>query len=156
MKKLVVKTACLSLAFLLGSICCAFGLATIFAPGRVGVLFDGVGGYSASVFFYEKQYKKTGNVEDLYTLVSNLDVYSDSVRAEKYFTKIIVHDGFDGLCQELDKDNDGLSTKDYCYGSLCFALAENGKTDQANATANEIESAAWKNTVIQYIEQKNN
>jgi hypothetical protein len=155
LKKLVVQTACLALAFLIGSIFCAFGLATIFAPGRVGVLFDGVGEYSASVFFYEKQYKKTGDVEDLYTLVSKLNVYSDSVRAEKYFTKIIVHDGFDGLCEQLDKDSDGLSTKDYCYGSLCFALAENGKKDQASETVKEIESVSWRTAVIQYIEQKN-
>lgn len=155
MKKLVVQTACLSLAFLLGSMFCAFGLAAIFAPGRVGVLFDGVGEYSASVFFYEKQYKKTGDVEDLYTLVSNLDVYSDSVRAERYFTKIVVHDGFKTLCEKLDEDSTGLSTKDYCYGSLCFALAENGKTDQAKATAQEIEQPSWQKDVIKYIEQKN-
>ena len=66
MKKLVVKTICLSLAFLLGSICCAFGLATIFVPGRVGDIFDGVGAYSASVFFYEKEYRKTEDINDLY------------------------------------------------------------------------------------------
>ena len=88
MKKLVVGTVLLSLAFILSSMLCAFGLATIFAPGRVGVVFDGVGAYSASVFFYEKQYKKTKDIDDLYVVVRKVDVENDSVRAERLFEEI--------------------------------------------------------------------
>lgn len=159
MKKLVVKTACLSLAFLIGSMICAFGLATILAPGKVGVLFDGVGEYSASVFFYEKQYQKTQSVNDLYVLASNLDVYSDSVRAEKYYGKLISHNKFDDLCarideQNFDEQNKGVGTKDFCYGSLCIAFAENNKVSAAQSLVEMIEHDSWKNTIMEYLEQK--
>ena len=129
---------------------CAFGLATIFVPGKVGFVFDGVGAYSASVFFYEKQYKKTKDIDDLYVVVRKVDVENDSVRAERLFEEIITHADFSKLCKRIDDENKAdfeatnltnmsyISTRNYCYGSYCMALIENGQVDKAKTYANEI------------------
>ncbi len=156
MKKLVVSTVFLSLAFLLSSMLCAFGLATIFVPGRVGFIFDGVGAYSASVFFYEKQYEKTNDVNDLYVVVKKVDVEEDSVRAERLLDEIINHDDFRKLCETVDAENSqsSITTRDYCYSSYCFALIENDKVDMAQTYSNEISSTYVKTAVVSEIQQR--
>ena len=156
MKKLIVKTICLSLAFLLGSIFCAFGLATISVPGRVGFIFDGVGAYSASVFFYEKQFRKSEDINDLYILVTKIDLEEDSQRAEYWLEEIISHQQFNELCKEIDKKGSSISTSDYCYSSYCFALIENGKIDIAKNALKLIKNNSLKKAVDYEIEQKTN
>ena len=131
MKKLVIKTICITLASLIGVFALAFGAVVLFAPKRLGGLFDGVGNYSATVFFYEKQYEKTNDINDLYVLVSKIDIEKDASNAEKYYFQLISHEDFDSLCSKIDKDNRSIKAKDYYYGNYCLALCENGKLDGA-------------------------
>lgn len=131
MKKLVIKTICITLASLIGAFVLAFGAVTLFAPKCLGELFDGVGNYSASVFFYEKQYEKTDDINDLYRLVSKIDIEKDATVAEKYYFEFISHKDFESLCANIDNDNRAVLAKDYYYGTYCLALAKNGKLDKA-------------------------
>ena len=98
MKKLVIKTAVITLASILVALAITFGAFAMFAPRSLAVFFDGVGNYSASVFFYEKQYLKTENFSDLVELVNELDDANDSERAQKYLGILIAHEDFENFC----------------------------------------------------------
>ena len=130
MKKLVIKTTCITLASLIVAFAIFFGAASLFAPGWVGGIFDGVGNYSASVFFYEKQYEKTGDIDDLNTLVLKIDIKNDSSRASKYFGKMVEHQDFEEFCNSQDGGSD-ISAEEYYFGCYVLALAYNGKLDDA-------------------------
>lgn len=130
MRKLVVKTICITLASVIGAFVIAFGATAIFAPAWLGGVFDGVGNYSASVFFYEKQYEKSGDIDDLDCLISKLNIEKDSSRAVKYFGKMVAHTDFDAFCNSQNNGSD-MSAKEYYCGYYALALAFNGKLAQA-------------------------
>ena len=108
----------------------AFGAFALLSPKTLGKAFDGVGCYSASVFFYEKDYKKSGDIESLNRLVLKLDENKDSARAEKYYAEIISHKDFESLCQRQNT-NGKLTAKEYYYGNYALTLALNCKFDKA-------------------------
>ncbi len=99
---------------MIGAVIIAFGAFAMFAPGRVASFFDGVGGYSASVFFYERQYEKTGDFSDLVVLVDKLDDQADKYTAEKYLKIFIEHQDFESYC--AGKTVMGISLSDYYVG----------------------------------------
>lgn len=156
MKKLIIKTICLSLAVLLGSIFCAFGLATISVPGKVGRFFDSIGAYSASVLFYEKQYRNSDDINDLYLLITKIDLEGDSETAEFWLEEIVSHEKFNKLCEEVDKQGSSVSTRDYCYASYCFALIENGKIEKASNAVKEVKNTSLIKAIEYEIELKTN
>lgn len=134
MKKLVIKTTLITLASLIGTIIIAFSAVAIFAPGFTAGIFDGVGNYSATVFFYQKQYSKTGDINDLSILVNKIDLENDSERAEKYLDLMLKHDDFDFYCDSQSQSEDFSLVEYYC-GNYAYALALNGKFDEAISVA---------------------
>ena len=84
--------------------------------------FDDVGNYSASVFFYEKQYEKSGDVNDLDKLLLKVYVAKDYEKTEKYSNAMISHSAFESF---------SLENKEYYYGCYAVALANNSKFSQA-------------------------
>ena len=134
MKKLVIKTTLITLASLIGTIIIAFSAVAIFAPGFTAGIFDGVGNYSATVFFYQKQYSKTGDINDLSILVNKIDLENDSERAEKYLDLMLKHEDFDFYCDSQSQSEDFSLVEYYC-GNYAYALALNGKFDEAISVA---------------------
>ena len=114
MKKLVIKTAVITIVSLLGAVIIAFGAFASFAPGSVAGFFDGVGNYSASVFFYERQFERSNEFSDLANLVNKIDDENDNERAVKYLSLFINHDEFENYC--LDKTFMGVSLSEYYIG----------------------------------------
>lgn len=152
MKKLVVKTAIITLASLICTLLIAFGALAVCAPNYLGRVFDGTGNHSVAVFFYEKQFEKTGNVDDLNTLVLKLDVKSDSQKAEKYYKKIIEHSDFESLCQSQNSQNGLIGAKDFYVGQYVLSLAYNGKFEQAVAYSKDYIGASYqKNNPFQAL-----
>jgi hypothetical protein len=132
LKKLVLKTVAITLASIVLAFAVAFGAACIFAPKFLAKCFDGVGAYSASVFFYEKQYKKSGVIEDLALLVDNVDGEKDAEKAEKYLKLLVTDEWFESFCTLQDGGEATLiSTSEYYLGRYAVALVENGKGDEA-------------------------
>ena len=132
MKKLVLKTVAITLASIILAFAVAFGAACIFAPKFLAKCFDGVGAYSASVFFYEKQYKKSGVIEDLAILVDNIDAENDGARAEEYLNLLVSHEWFDSFCTLQDGGTSALiSTKEYYSGQYAVTLVNNQKVEDA-------------------------
>ena len=144
MKKLVVKTAIITLASLICTLLIAFGALAVCAPNYLGRVFDGTGNHSVAVFFYEKQFEKTGNVDDLNTLVLKLDVKGDSQKAEKYYKKIIEHSDFESLCQSQNSQNGLIGAKDFYVGQYVLSLAYNGKFDEAVAYSKDYIGASYQ------------
>ena len=101
MRKLVIKTAVITLASLLVALAITFGAFALFAPRSLAGFFDGVGNYSASVFFYERQFERSNEFLDLANLVNKIDDENDNERAVKYLSLFINHDEFENYC--LDK-----------------------------------------------------
>lgn len=134
MKKLVVKTIIITLVSVLGAFAITVGALCLFSPATCASFFDGVGNYSASVFFYEKHYDKTGDITVLDTLYIKSYQAEDYERAEKYLFTLISHDDFESHCDE-SADSETLSDKEYYYSSYALVLAKNGNESQAISTS---------------------
>lgn len=138
MNKLVIKTILITLACAVGALAVVFGALCIFAPVTVAGFFDDVGNYSASVFFYEKQYDKTGDIDDLDVLVLKAYGNSDTVRAEEYLEEMIEHEDFEEFCSGANGAN--MSDKEYYYGYYALSIAKNGKIDKAISVSKDFVS----------------
>lgn len=122
MKKLVIKTTLITLASIIGALIITVSALCLFAPATMAGFFDDVGNYSASVFFYEKQYEKSGDINDLDKLLLKVYAKGDTCKVEEYSKKIIHHEDFGGY--SVDK-------KEYYYDCYVLSLAQNGKFDEA-------------------------
>lgn len=142
MKKLILKTTAITLASIIGASLLVFGIFALFFPAPLARLFEGTGGYSASIHFYERQYKKTGDIEDLAEFVVKIDLEKDSDLAEEYLYEIINHKDFLAYCTEQDHLSlSNISTKEYFNGSYASVLVKNGKFDSALDFAREFVNA---------------
>lgn len=132
MKKLILKTIAITLASIIGASLLVFGIFALFFPAPLARFFEGSGGYSASIHFYERQYKKTGDIDDLAEFVVKIDEDKDSDLAEEYFYKLITHEDFSNFCFEQDLLNlSHISTKEFYMGSYASILVMNGKFEDA-------------------------
>ncbi len=122
MKRLIVKTTLITLACFMGALVITFSALCLFAPATIAGFFDDVGNYSASVFFYEKQCDKSGDIKDLEKLFVKVNDNKDYANTEKFAKKIIDH---------ADFENYTIEDKEYYYGYLVLSLARNGKFDMA-------------------------
>lgn len=134
MKKLVIKTTLITLASLIGAMAITFGAIALFAPGFTAGIFNGVGNYSATVFFYEKQYAKTQSLIDLMILVDKVDYEKDGVRAEKYLELLVNHKDFDKLS---GVDGGTVSENEFYLGNYALVLAKNDKFVKALSVSSE-------------------
>ena len=132
MNKLVLKTASITLASIIAVSVLLFGAFWLFAPSILAKAFNGLGNYSASIYFYKVQYDKTGSVNDLSNLVLNIDEELDPSFAMENLGKLILHADFDEFCNAQDEKSDSkINTAEYYYGKYATLLVKNGK--MANA-----------------------
>lgn len=123
MKKLVIKTAIITLASIVSIMAVAFGTLCVFMPKTVAGGFEKLGSKTASVFFYQKQYQKTNDIEDLIVVIDCAYSMEDYVLQEEYLKELINHKDFDAFCKQEDiKNNDGKITKDYYLGYYKIVL----------------------------------
>jgi hypothetical protein len=134
LKKLVIKTTLITLASLIGAMAITFGAIALFAPGFTAGIFNGVGNYSATVFFYEKQYAKTQSLIDLMILVDKVDYEKDGVKAEKYLELLVNHKDFDKLS---GVDGGTVSENEFYLGNYALVLAKNDKFADALSVSSE-------------------
>lgn len=134
MKKLVLKTAFITLASILGAIILVSGIFLLFIPKPVASFFESMGNYSASMSFYEKQYNNTKSDQDLWNICLKVDEYGDSARAEKYLHKFATSSNFEKNCKTLDQSkSNGYSqtTEEFIEGKLVIAVYKNKGIDKA-------------------------
>ena len=127
MKKLVLKTASLTLAGILALGVILFGIFSLFSPKTIANTADKMGNYSVSVFYYEKAYEKSGYLEDLYDLIVKIDATTDGAKAEKYCGVMFGPTNANKLTPFLlQKDREvadtSITTHEYLYGKYAIAL----------------------------------
>ena len=128
MKKLVIKTALITLASIVALMAILFGVFALFFPKTLATSFDKAGSYGASMYFYEKQYEKSSSMDDLYTLCVKVNPYTDGQRAEKYLTEFAEKSNFYSYCRNLDS-GEVVSNEEYFEGKLVTVLYLKGGVD---------------------------
>ena len=143
MSKLILKTTAITLASIIGVCSIVIGILMLCAPRSIANVLDGLGGYSASVYFYEKQYNKTEDIKDLSVLVLKLDGQKDPVLLEQYLELMIEREDFSTFCSEQDAtSNSKITTKEYYYGDYAVILIKNGKFNEAVNLSSSFVSAS--------------
>ena len=114
MKNLVIRSIVITLASIVSALSITFGALSVFTPKTIAGFFDDVGNTPASVFFYERQFEKSADFEDLALLVNKIDDEKDAERAEKYLLLFINHEEFNSYC--LGKTTMGVPLSEYYLG----------------------------------------
>ncbi len=131
MSKLVLKTIAITLASVIGACLLTFGALSLFAPATVARFSDSMGNSSVAVFFYEKQYKKTNDIDDLSILVLKLQDQGETVKEESYLKEMISRSDFEEFCKSQNQNQTDLDSREYYYGAYSITLCKNGKLDDA-------------------------
>lgn len=139
MTKLVLKTVAITLVAVLGAGMILFGSLALFAPLSVANFFDGMGMYKPAVKFYERQYGKSEDIDDLAVLILKINQETDSIKTEEYLKIMIERTDYSNFCQEQDLlVVDGqVSTDEFYKGKYAVSLVRNDKFSMAVEVANE-------------------
>ena len=131
MKKLVLKTALITLGSIVGALCILYGVFALFFPLNMANFLDSLGIQKGAVSFYELHYEKTGDISDLGVLCVKVDELEDSARADKYISLLVEDDGFNSYLAFFDEGGNSLiSGRDFFYGKLAIAKQKMGGVDE--------------------------
>ncbi len=126
MGKLIGKTIAVTLAAFIGVLALVFGILALACPKVIGNAFSALGSYPASVYFYERQFEKTGDMNDLVVLVKTLDEENDAKRTASYCKIMIDERSADFTTYYTNKGQSsvelGTAEREYFY--VKYALAE--------------------------------
>ena len=127
----MLKTVAITLASIVGALVVAFGALFFFAPKVLATVMSDTGNHSASVYFYERQYLKSGELSDLSVLIDKLDRETQGEKLELYSSEMVFAGGFKDFCEQKDYGKQ-LMVSSYEYYSCVYACAliSNGKTDE--------------------------
>lgn len=139
MGKLILKTASITLAAVVGVFGALYAIFAIFSPKVLAAAYDKLGNYGLSVYYYESQYKKTEDLNDLYILCVKLDENSDAKKTEEYLSLLVRDDGYIAFCEEQDASSSAaVSTQQFIDGKYIVCVYDNGGTAVAAARASEL------------------
>jgi hypothetical protein len=131
MKKLVLKTALITLGSIVGALCLLYGVFALFFPLNMANFLDSIGMQKGAVSFYELHYERTEDISDLGVLCVKVDELEDSVRAEKYIDLLVSDKGFNDYLISFDEGNVNLiSGRDFFYGKLAIAKQKTGGVEK--------------------------
>ena len=122
MKRLVVKTVLITVLSLVCVTALSFFSLFFFYPKALGNVFKAVGDDEAALYFYEKQYNKSGTADDLSVVVDLLDVEKDPDKVYVYTNELIAKSDFSAFCEKKDKNAVGMTTSEYYYAK--FAVSD--------------------------------
>ena len=133
MKKLIVKTALVTLGSLLAVFLLLLTAMTMYAPRTMASLMDSVGNRSLSLWYTELAYQKFGETDDLTDVFDKAVAAEDTERTVKYGRTI---------CAAQDASGGRITYKNYVYGNTSLAMYAEGEEvgavlDFAAATVTE-------------------
>ena len=125
MKRLVIKTVFITVVAILTVCIAVMSAICVFKPKVIAKMFDDLGNYQASQYFYERQYNKTNDIDDLLVLIDNADEKQENGELAGYIGKLIGHKEFKAYCQNKNNglDEGQMKTEDYYarwYTQLLF------------------------------------
>lgn len=128
MKNLIIKTIVITISSIISLLALVFGALCVFTPTTIASVFENVGCYKASVFFYEIEYEQSNDIEDLIVLVDKAYGNDDNEGLEEYLGELIWHKDFFNYCRNKDANLSAnkIPTRDYFVGYYAVVLIENG------------------------------
>ncbi len=133
MKKLIIKTIVITLSSIISLVSVVFGALCAFTPTTIASVFEDMGFYRQSVFFYELKYEQSNKIDDLIVLVDKAYGNDDVQSLEKYLGKVIWHKDFYSYCQNKDAELPigEMPNQEYYIGYYATVLIKNSKFDNA-------------------------
>ncbi len=123
MKKLVLKTAGITLATIIILLAITYGVLALAFPGTLGDFFYDTGSYTVGIKYYEREYEKSEDLEDLYNLCVKLNVKEDASKTSTYTKKLMDNENFDTFCQKKDGEvSSVITTREYIEGKYLCAV----------------------------------
>lgn len=121
MKKLIIKTICITLAVVVAASLAVYAFIAVFAPSALAGFYDKVGNYSLTIKYSEKAYESSQSFEDLADLCFALDEHSDAEKTVKYLTVFVNDEAFAEYCTRADGINGAMTAAEFYYGKLTVA-----------------------------------
>lgn len=126
MKKIVLKTAIITLASVIALLALSFGIASLAFPKNMSVICEDMGNYKLAASYAERQYGYSGSTEDLYRCARLYIRIGDRKNTVKYCGKLVEKKNFKECCG---------NNVQYIYGNYATALYLSGKDDEAIVVA---------------------
>ncbi len=130
MKKLIIKTAIITVCVGLAFIGLLLGALSLFAPKTMVKFFDGIGFDNFAKQCSERAYEKSDDIVDLYDLILRLDVSKESQKTVDYVEEMFANQKFDEFCALMDVDGK-ITTKEYLSVKYVCALVELNESQKA-------------------------
>ena len=118
LKKLVIKTAIITLISIIALGSFALGVTALFFPKGMAKVCEFVGAENGALKNYVKVYEKTKDIDDLFVIV-NKSVVSDESQLElKYIEKFVKSSEFEEYVNDIDNLNGkpNFTTKEFVLG----------------------------------------
>ncbi len=136
MKKIVIKTALITLASVIVLFALAFGIASLAFPGNMSQICENCGNDSLAASYASRQYDYTGSTEDLYRCADLYIRIGDRGNTVKYCKKLVDKQDFKEFCTK--KDNNGAASHaQYIYTNYASALYFSKRGEEAIGVANK-------------------
>lgn len=152
MKNLVLKTVAITVAAIIALIAVAYLILALAFPKTLADGYDAIGSYSLSVKYYEKQYNKSGDIDDLAALCVKTDVKSDASRAAAYLAELTEREDFSAYCARED-ENGGfkMTAYEFYYGRYTVATFYASGVAAAITVAEKAVSAGYTENDAFYV-----
>lgn len=137
MKKLVITTACITLAGILLVVGLIYGALFLFSPKTLVRFYDRMGNYNASINLSVRCYEKSKTDDDLIDLCFVIDESKSSEIGIKYIDLLIDKENFDSICNSNQAQDQYFTLQEYFSGKLTLCYLYNGNSLGAVSFAKE-------------------
>lgn len=124
MKKLIIKTAIITVSAIIAAILLTYLTFVIFMPGRLAGFYDKLGLERQAVKQMSREYEKTDDLSDLIKLCQYCDKYGDNRLIAQHFSKLFDDEAFLNYTKTLEN---GSELYDLFAGKFVVALYKTGK-----------------------------
>ena len=144
MKRLIVKTAGITLACIIVFCVTAYFAVALISPRTVADAWESVNSYSMCVRYLEKQYNRTGEVGDLAYLCTKINGKTDASAKEK-LSRLLADDGFSAYAENADGSGSYMfTTTEYFSGKLALACYYSvGLEDALDSAENSVKTFGY-------------
>lgn len=115
MKKLVIKTAIITLVAIIGLASLFLGITALFFPKTMAKICDTVGADNCALKNYVRVYDKSGDLEDLFVVVSKCPSSDDHELRYEYLKKFVDNKKFEEFITEKEGGTT-FTTKEFVLG----------------------------------------
>lgn len=136
MKRLILKTAGITLAVIVGLAVLGFGGVTLFAPGAMANLCQKTGSYRMAAWYAGLEYQKTEDIGDLQRAIYLSDLSHRYAALKEYCPAMLGHSDFESFCRAVDQAENSPYVqlggyRTFVYSVYVEALYQTGEKETA-------------------------